>query len=241
MDFSAAGGRSSLAEHHPEDSPQQLCPLQQSELTGAAGAPAASPCSPNHQGQDSWCVRHCSSAANSRLLSAGMECFGVFLLWKCSEVLKKQTQLLGMQWEVSGLGFLLSLSRVFAWENSKNSMPPMPSFPHYTIKMGKSPFLAACSSIDTNHPVLSQHSRAAIIILTADVAKSSDSVFTFWVCQSRSQGIVVFGSRLSMLCLCPWRSHFSCPRCPHRWNCTTNQSSSERQVMLKWKWWTHMW
>lgn len=206
-DFSAAVGRSSLPEHHPSGCRTALSRCV--PCSSAEGAPAAFPCSPSHQGRDSWCVRHfLTSAVSSRLLTASTECFGIFLPWKCSkEVLKNQTQLLGMQWEVSGLGSLLSLCRVLAWEISWLQCHPFPllhnkngevsGFSCLFINRYKSPCPQSVQQSSHHH-----HNW---------YGQASDSVFTFWgVCESRSQDNLMFGSRLSVLCSYPWRSHFSC-------------------------------
>lgn len=146
-------------------------------------------------------------------------------------------QLLGMQWEVSGSDCLLSLCRILSWENS---MAPMPSFPHYIIKMEESPFLAACSSIDTDQPVLSQCNRAAIIIITTEMARSSDSVFTFWRCV-RPHSPRTFSRLVAGWACCACAPGGATSAAP---GVTTdkiaNQNSFERQVMLKWKSWTHL-
>lgn len=216
-----------------QDSPQQVCPLQQCWGSTCSFSLFSQP-------SGTWilvCEALLTSAVSSRLLTASTECFGIFLLWKCNkEVLKNQTQLLGMQWEVSGLGCLLSLCRVLAWEISWLQCHP---FPCYTIKMGKSQVLAACSSIDTNHPVLSQCSRAAIII-TTDMAKPVTLYSPSGVCVRADPRTI---SCLVWACcaLTPGGVTSTAFRSHHRWNCTTNQNSSERQMILKWKGWAHTW
>lgn len=236
--FSAAVGRSSLPEHHPSGCRTALSRCV--PCSSAEGAPAAFPCSPSHQGRESWCVRHflpVQWTAGSSLQARNA------LVFSChGNVVKKCWRTKPSFWECSEKSVDWALCCLFAeylpekFHGSNAILSPC-----YTIKMGKSQVLAACSSIDTNHPVLSQCSRAAIII-TTDMAKPVTLYSPSGVCvraDPRTISCLVAG--WACCALTPGGVTSAAFRSHHRWNCTTNQNSSERQMMLKWKWWAHTW